>query len=147
VESGVLHVDAPGGRASVEIVRSRTAINPELRGDGSVAIRIKIAEEGIIGSLETTEKVVTEEGLKMLERGAGEAIEAEVMAAVAQAKRLRADIFGFGEKINRKYPAAYKKMLENWDEAFSSLQIDVEAESKLRNTGEIVNPIRPGGAS
>ncbi len=147
VKSGVLHVEAPGGKASLEISHSRSKVTPILGPDGKFSIKIQILENGMIGSQESPEDLSTLENVKMLEAAAQEAIRAEISSAIEQAKLLRGDVFGFGDAISRKYPDEWEKIKGEWDSVFRELETEVEVKTRLRSTGAITKAITPGGAA
>lgn len=57
-------------------------------------------------------------------------------------KELASDIFGFGEKIYRKYPKYWIENKEHWNDIFPTITINVEVEASLKNTGELSNSLK-----
>lgn len=54
-------------------------------------------------------------------------------------KELSSDIFGFGEKIYRKYPKYWMDNKEHWNEIFPNININIEVKANLKNTGDLLN--------
>ena len=52
---------------------------------------------------------------------------------------LKVDIFGFGDAIHRADPAAWKILKEDWDERFTHLDVNVQADVKIRRIGTVTN--------
>lgn len=62
----------------------------------------------------------------------------EIESVIRKAQKdLAADVFGFGEKIHRKYPKYWLKNKNHWPEIFPDIDVYVEVEAHLRNTGEL----------
>ena len=54
-----------------------------------------------------------------------------------------ADIFGFGESIQKKYPKEWANMENNWDEIFPQTEIEIHVDAKLRLMGRVAVPAVP----
>jgi len=145
-KSSVITVDTKWGQVVLEMVHSRTSLEPVKAEDGSIRIELKINENGAIESNETTEDMSRLENLELLKKLGQEAIRSDVESALSQARSLSADVFGFGEAIRREYPEEWEKMKENWDEVFREIGLDVQVEVELRSTGGLTRPVTPGGA-
>ena len=50
----------------------------------------------------------------------------------------QSDIFGFGEVIHRANPKAWKQLESNWDQEFSTLEVSVKVDAKIRRVGTII---------
>ncbi|MNI91265.1 hypothetical protein D3C73_1488960 [compost metagenome] len=48
---------------------------------------------------------------------------------------MRADVVGFGTKVKVNYPAYWDRVKENWQDTFSQIPIDVQAEVQIERTG------------
>lgn len=57
-----------------------------------------------------------------------------------KAKELNTDIFGFGNKIYKKYPK-YFSSIKDWDNVFSTLNIDINVNYKLTDKGSLEQTI------
>ncbi len=65
-------------------------------------------------------------------------IESEIENVIRKAQyELKADVFGFGGKIYRKYPKYWMENKYNWSEIFDSMEVFVEIEAQLRDTGQL----------
>lgn len=145
VAGGIIVVPAPGNETklmALEIIRADSEIQPEI-SDGGITVTVKITEEGNIGEV-TPDKVDINkpEVIQAIQARQREIIENEVWAAVARARELNADVFGFGEAVRRKYPGEWPQYEKIWDELFPALDIIVEVDAKIRRTGLVTNPTK-----
>jgi spore germination protein KC len=56
-------------------------------------------------------------------------------------KELSADIFGFGQKIYRKYPKYWLENKDHWNDIFPNIIINVEVKANLIDTGNTLNSL------
>ncbi|MGZ0041321.1 Ger(x)C family spore germination protein [Paenibacillus ottowii] len=71
---------------------------------------------------------------------AEQATEASIREAVSKTlskiqKNLRVDVAGFGTKLRIKNPRAWNKLIEDWDEEFSEMQVEVKVNVKIQEFG------------
>jgi len=141
VKSGIIKVNSSSDNpVNLEIVRAKAKYSPEIK-DGKVKIKISILEEGTIAEQSGSEDLSSTSEIEFLEKQKSEAIKSEVLAAFAKAKELNADIFGFGDAINDKYPIEWKTMKDDWDNIFQTIEVDVNVQAKLRLMGRINKPV------
>ncbi|MDO9534956.1 MAG: Ger(x)C family spore germination protein [Bacillota bacterium] len=147
VEGGVIVIPSPGNQSrlmALEITYARSKIEPQIK-DGRIIVTVKISEEGNIGEVEPDNVEIDKPGtLEIIEARKKKVIEKEVLAAIARAQELNADVFGFGEAVRRKYPRKWPQYEKKWEELFPLLDIRVEVEAKIRRVGLIKKPIIPG---
>lgn len=146
VKGGIIEVQDPegkGGRISLEILRSKTKLKPELR-DGSIYMSVSVKEESNLGESTMPLDLTKPEIVKKLENSQNQAIRKEIESSLARAQQdLRVDVFGFGEAVHRQYPRQWKEMKKNWTELFPAVQVQVQVDSKIRRTGMITKPPEP----
>jgi spore germination protein KC len=142
VKRGVIVVKAPGGKVGLEITRSRTKVKPVLAG-GKLKIKISIMEEGNLDCQMSPKELTKPEMLKSLARRETAVIRGEIDAALAKAKELKADIFGFGDMIHRSNPKAWRQMKKKWDQIFPRLQVEMDIRCVIHGVGLIIPPLAP----
>jgi spore germination protein KC len=141
VKGGFLEVAAPDGegKASFEILRSKSKIIPKLQ-DNKVRFLIKIKEEDMLNSQSSPKNLTLVPVSKALGKIKKDAIHKEVIEALTKAKKLNADIFGFGEIVHKKFPKKWKKMESEWDELFPKIEVEVQVQSVMKRVGTISKP-------
>ncbi len=144
VEGGILVVESPGcidgKKASLEILDASSKIEPRIE-NGKVKITVKIKESSSLGEDTCVEDPLNPEIWAELQKRNSQAIYAEAMLAVNKARKLNADVFGFGDAVYKKYPDEWKTLESQWKEIFPELEVDVAVESEVIRTGMILKPV------
>lgn len=144
-EGSVMTVNTPWGQVIIETFCAGSKIRPVKNDDGSIGMQLTLQQEGSVQSNETDEDLTTPENMALLKQLMTESICADVQDAFLQAQSLTADIFGFGEAIQRRYPDEWREIKQDWSNFFSTLKLDVEIDAKLHSTGGMIKPVVPGG--
>jgi spore germination protein KC len=142
VKRGAIVINTPGGKAGLEITRSRTKVKP-IFSKGKVKMKISIREEGTLECQMSPEELTKPEMLKVLARRETAVIRGEIGAALAKARELKADIFGFGEMIHRANRKEWRKMKDQWDRIFPRLQVEMDIRCVIHSVGLIIPPLAP----
>lgn len=121
--------------ASMEIVRSKSKIIPELLDD-KIEITIEIYERSNLLEYKGHQDM-TPEILKELEKGQAEEIKSQVMAAVEKSFSLNADVFGFGDAVHRKYKKEWEDLKPIWDEIYPNIKVVVKVKTHLDEIGDV----------
>ncbi len=61
--------------------------------------------------------------------------------AVKKAKELKADVFGFGERIHSKDPKYWKTVKNEWNKTFETLPVRISVKAELISTGNMTKPL------
>ena len=144
VKSGVIIVPSPNkqGKAILEIVKAKSKVKPEMK-DGRIVMNISIKEESSLSEQTTTENLATDKALEKLQEASAEVIRQEIMAAFNKSRELKADIFGFGEMIHKKYHKEWKTIEDKWDEIYQTIELKIEVDSKIIKTDLLKKPVSP----
>jgi spore germination protein KC len=145
-ESGVIAVSIPkkkgGGRISAQIWKVSTKIKPIIHNG---KLKIKIETYGGIEIFENSSKLdlgnptVLDTLQSMYEKD----VETRIQLTLDKAqKKLKSDIFGFGQAVNRSYPKMwetdYKK---RWNNIFPNLEVEVDSHITVQGTGFTTKPV------
>jgi spore germination protein KC len=143
VKSGALVSSAPDGApVTFEPIRSKSQIRVALvNGQPTIHVTIRVVVS--LAETETSGFEATESDLLDLDRRVSKAIIDEAQAAIDQAKALKADVFAFGETINRKYPRIWKQLAPNWETEFARLPIQIEVAPVIGMLGQITKSLKP----
>lgn len=142
VKSGIIVVESPNGKGnySLEIPKVKSKIIPEFK-DGKPTITVRVKESSNLGETSCLEDLTKPEVWELMDSLQNEAIHQEISIALNKAQELKADIFGFGEAFHKKYPRLWNEMEPNWQEIFTSLEVNIIVESKVKNPGVIIKKV------
>ncbi|NLL18731.1 MAG: Ger(x)C family spore germination protein [Clostridia bacterium] len=120
--------------ASIRIIKSSGKIRPEIE-EGRARIKVEIWAEGHLEELCPGDHTVNEEFFARIEEMVARELKEEALLAVTKAQDYRADIFGFGEAIYRRYPDYWRLVKDNWRDYFVNLPVEITVDVVIRRTG------------
>lgn len=130
-------------RTSLQIEGSKTKIIPQLINK-KPAILIKINAAAKIYIQDGSKDLDSIDMIKGLEKMLEEEIKSQITSCLNKVlKEYKTDAFGFGEKIHRKYPKEWRKIEDKWEDALEDLKVITEVNVKIRDTGLIIDTIKP----
>lgn len=130
--------------ADVNINMTRASGKIKVNANGQkVTANIEIRAEGDLSEYHKTNKILTDKGIKLLEKKFAEQIEKEVMKSVEKSKKLKSDYFGFGAVLYRSNPKAWENMEKQWYEILPKMTVRVKVVANIRRTGMISEPFKP----
>lgn len=136
------HSTAPN--VALEIKHNETKISPVLTGTRP-RLMVNIRTEVDLGELETFTDYDTESGIRKLENDASRLLDDRINQLILKVKNeYNSDIFGFGASIYRENPVYWNKIKKDWDKIFRSLDIEVHADVRIKNTAKIKSGIEVG---
>jgi len=112
-----------------------------LRQDGVIQVTFYVEAILTVSEMLGFVEIKPKELIPHLVDLAQQEIERKIANSFIAARKLNADIFGFGTSVYRKYPKEWKDIKENWDTLFSGIDFRVEAKVRLPGTGQIVQSL------
>lgn len=101
--------------------------------DDKPAVQLKIKTEGVISDAQCEMDFTKPSSVAELELMLQKNIQASVEAAVnVMQTKYKLDIFGFGEEVERKFPRYWIRVQDDWNEVFSTINVNVKVEAKIR---------------
>ena len=73
-----------------------------------------------------------------------EVIKHEIMTAFNKSRELNADIFGFGDIIYKRYKKEWKSYKDIWDEIYPTIELSIDAQTKIQTSDLLKGPAAPG---
>ncbi|MFD0959196.1 Ger(x)C family spore germination protein [Paenibacillus chungangensis] len=135
LDSTIIELGCPeGGKLAVEIIRANTKVKGKLR-NGEPEVDIAIRSEANIADVECNIDLMDTEMISLLETKVEAAVKNHADYALKKARKLKSDIFGFGEAIHRAAPRYWRKHKEDWVEIFQHLPVNMHVEVKIRRLG------------
>lgn len=123
---------------SIEVIRAKSHIEPKIKGE-NISFTINVKQEGSLveqqsmGDITEPKEII--DYLKKVEEKNEELIKKEIEMAVNKTqKKLRSDIFGFGDALNKKYPKKWDEVKDRWDDLFPEVDYEVKVNVKIIRT-------------
>ncbi|MEW9672509.1 Ger(x)C family spore germination protein [Ammoniphilus sp. 3BR4] len=118
LDSTVIEVPClKGGKLGVEVIRSETKVKGKV-ANGKPKVDVMIRTEADVAEVACHIDLSKSQTIYDLETEVEKAIKGQCESSVKKAKKLKIDIFGFGEAIHRADPKAWKKIkkdgIRNW---------------------------------
>ncbi|QYR22438.1 Ger(x)C family spore germination protein [Paenibacillus sp. sptzw28] len=138
MKSSIINLDCDDDKdaIAIEILRSRSEIKAVIRGEKPL-IRINIQEIASVGETMCPVDLSKSAEMRKLEQQLNKETMHDVMAAVKTAQKLKTDVLGFGEAVDRANPKAWQKMEKEWDRIFPECKVEVQVASTIRRTGMV----------
>ncbi len=124
---------------SIVPIRSKTKVST-IFNQGKPVINIKIENEGWISEANTAIDLIDPKTIEKIEKLTEKAVKKEVQTSIKEAKRLKCDIFGFGDVVHKANPEIWKNLEKDWNNYFADLEVNVKVESYVRREGVRTNP-------
>ncbi len=139
VKSGIVSFKYPPTEeiVSIELLSNKVAIKPLFKKKGPVfQVTLKII--GALGEQLYLGDLTSFQAKAKLNRLFAQEVRREVMKSMAKAKKLKADIYGFGEIIYQKNPHYWQKIKKNWPEIFAKSEFDLKIKTRIKYSGLII---------
>lgn len=111
--------------------------------EGKPKLTITAKVSGDIGESQESTDLTKPEVLAKLRAEVAKVIKGEIESALTTSQEYKADVFGFGEVIHRKYSAEWQKMQYDWNEIFSKAPYEINVEVKIKRSGYIRERTEP----
>lgn len=145
VKRSALAVPCPSGSnrnafSTFRIDKARTKITPRKTKDG-FRMLVRADVSGELLESECKLDLTKNEAVRQL----GDSIEREIEDIMdtgwSAARRMKADLPGFADKIHRKYPNDWKKLKDQWTEQFPKLEIQPKISVSVIRIGLSLKPL------
>ncbi len=146
VKTGVMELRVMETPATIEIRNAKSKVTPVLYTDGRAVFNVDIELTVGLGDQTGTVNLAAPENASAMLSAAETAVKGEIESAVTKSKELNADVFGFGEYLNRKYPDQWKDMQESWDALYKNITVNIAVKVKADGVGRLDRPLVPEGA-
>ncbi|MFF2446192.1 Ger(x)C family spore germination protein [Neobacillus sp. NPDC058068] len=147
MKSGIITIrtNEDSGYVSLNLLRSNNQLIPKIT-NGKWSIRVKTDTDLEVLQNTSNLNLIRPKLLKEVERKVVQEIEGREKLALANAqKKLNADIFGFAEAFQRKYPKIWKKQSREWNDIFRKVDITFETKVNIIRTGLENEHAKTGG--
>lgn len=123
------------GYVSLSLQNASSKLIPKV-DNGKWKVLLKANAEADIVQNTTQLDMTNIEVIKNLQHLLKKEVENRVkLALVHVQKDMKADIFGFGDTFNRKYPDLWKRDKYRWNEIFPNIEVTIDLDIKIRRQG------------
>lgn len=137
IKSGVITISFKDERGyiSLNLLRSHNALIPSIK-NGKWSMRIKTKADLEVIQNTTKLNLFDPNVIKKAEQKVDYEIDQRNRLAFTEVQRkLNADIFGFADEFERKYPQIWKQKKDQWNEIFPEVAVSFETKVKIQRTG------------
>jgi spore germination protein KC len=142
LDNGLLVMPSPQDEVniSIEVISAKTKIEPQII-NGELKIKILVREKGVLGDADGFVDVLDKELWNRINQGQAAVIRQDILLSLEQARLLKADIFGFGDAVYKKYPREWKEIKEDWIDIFPALEVEIQVQTALVRPNMILHSI------
>lgn len=133
----IVHVKDPEGNwVAVRLFGVKTKIKPLWDG-ATLRMSYEFISEGEIEEAEGTREILkSERFLKEIEKAVGENLKKAAAAGMRELQQdYETDAIGLGIRIKKYHPRIWKVVEPNWKVLFPKIQVEFQAENKIRRAG------------
>ncbi len=132
---GPVIIQVPGKdktqKVSIEVKNSATKIRPVIENN-KIKMEIKIKSLGFVIENMTPEIQIEDKKFrKFLNKMFRQTVKNEIEKTIQKSKQNGADIFGFAQVLNRKYPKKYQQVSREWDSILKDLEVDILIDAEI----------------
>ncbi len=139
-EGGVLTFPSIAGGeddTALRILQNRTSLSFDLK-DGMPAIKVKTDTDVFLGEYKWLSDKVDEQITAAITSQAQQTLVRRIGDVISRVQyEFRSDIFGFGSMIYKQDPALWATLKDNWEQTFSSLEVNIECKINIISTALI----------
>ena len=132
-----LYINIPCEEKNMIISSSSYKVTNEVKKN---KITVNIKANGIINESGCNVNIRNIDEIKNIEQKVEDKMNEYVNKIIIKTKKLKTDIFGYGNMIYKKYPR-YFNSIENWDNEFENLDIEINIDFSLNNNGALSQTI------
>ncbi|AZV41972.1 Ger(x)C family spore germination protein [Peribacillus asahii] len=123
------------GYISMTLREADVKLVPKIKGDKwEITIKTRTTEEIVLN--ETNIQVKSPKEINSLEKQLVKQLEGRLKRAVKKVqKEQKADILGFGEAFERKYPKEWREAKDKWDDIYPQVEVKYDIETTILRMG------------
>ncbi|MFS0614131.1 Ger(x)C family spore germination protein [Bacillus subtilis] len=125
---------------SFQIIKEKTKVAVRMQ-DGKPSVTIDITTKGELGEVGVPINIEDRQIREKITKKVENKIKQMVHSPIERTKELQTDVFGFGEKLYKEHPEAWKKIKNDWnDQYYPELDVNVTVNASITRTGLRTNP-------
>lgn len=141
LQSKNLDLEVEDTVSTVSVEEIKTAYEPVFNGDGALTkVKVRITAGAKLVSMRGVADVTKKSYREAAGKALSETLKAAAESAVARSQALGLDFLDLHGVVARKHPVKLRETGRSWEELFPTLPVEVEVESTLRRTFDIMDP-------
>jgi spore germination protein KC len=132
--------DEGGSEITSEVIKATSRIKATVADNQpriDVTVKISYVIDQVKGDLDVSKIENLEKINQIHERKLADTCN----KSVKKAQELKADIFGFGERLHAKDPAYWKTVKDNWNEVFATVPVYITVKAELVSIGDLTKTL------
>lgn len=122
---------------------STNKVKTKVKVKSKNTIDISVSGSGFISQIDSKTNLEKTKVIKKLEKKLNKKIKSDLKKTILEMQENETDVFGFGNKIYKKYPKEYDKIKNHWDDKyFKQLNINIKVNMKIDSLGSLNNTIK-----
>lgn len=140
VKNTVTSISCPEeGKATIEITQLKSDMKGHMK-NGLPEVDVNIQVKGNVGEIECKINLSDQETIKVLEDITEKEMKEYINETIEKVQyHYKTDIFGFGQTIHKSNPKEWKKLMEQWEEKFPDMTVNVKVDVKIQRLGTVDN--------
>ncbi|GIM45009.1 germination protein [Collibacillus ludicampi] len=128
------------GKVSLNMIGFHTKLVPQIE-KGKWLMRIEAVTSDDVVENTTSLSMMNPNHTQRIAKAAGVQIEKRMKLALKKIQKgMNADIFGFSEAFQRKYPKEWDQAKDHWDEIFPKIEVKIDTKVYVRRPGASTSP-------
>jgi Ger(x)C family germination protein len=145
-EGGIIVVkDKNGENVSLEIMESKTKIEPLIKNNGKLKATITIDLDTNVGEIFGQKNIFNKSILEYIEKKQNETVKRLIMSAIKDSKKSKIDFIGLGTHFYLKYPTVWEKYEKDWGKRLDKIDYDVQVNSNIMRSYQLNEPTNHRG--
>ncbi|WP_217593661.1 Ger(x)C family spore germination protein [Cohnella sp. GbtcB17] len=127
-------------RGTYQVRTASTRVRPVKSGD-AFQMKVRVKVKGALIESSCARRLSAPSTVEALEKSIESVVIEDIRRGWAASQRLHVDLAEFADKIHRKYPTAWNKAKQDWEQRLDQVDLDVRVQATLENTGMLTNTV------
>jgi spore germination protein KC len=128
------------GMVSLNMIGFHTKMVPQIE-KGKWFMRVEAVTSDDVVENTTSLSMMNPKHTQQIAKAAGVQIEKRMKLALKKIQKgMNADIFGFSEAFQQKYPKEWEQAKDHWDEIFPKIEVQIDTKVYVRRPGASTSP-------
>lgn len=132
--------DSTGAYVSLELIRSNTEVKAQFDGDTLAGVTYRIHAFSNIEEQHSRANIYTDRELEELADKQSAVLREAMVRVIEASQEFQVDCTGLGQAVSLHHPFRWDKLRDSWAQIYPGLKIEIEVESEIARSYDIVEP-------